>query len=209
LATIPLHRAARIQDQIRGGIARLSFESEASISIFSSNPDADLGRRMQRLREDLAKLPRYLAIQTDIRASIGRQNAAIGIGALLAEKAAVEEEISILSRLIDCEIAPRGLRELSGLSRHRTDAGWRRDQISIAEQIRATRARFESAEGQEEDDVLVPMLDQAHADEVQTRLVMLRRRLEEHADKLRDLNSSTTVEIEDQALQYLQNEGVI
>jgi hypothetical protein len=77
------------------------------------------------------------------------------------------------------------------------------------QQIEATRARFAAGDGNGETEMSAPLLDASLEDEVRLRVIECRRRLDEISDRLRTLNSSATVEVADEALDYLREEGVI
>lgn len=208
MGLMTLHRASRVQGQIRAAIGALSVESHARISIFTDEANAEVERLSQRLMDDIARLQRLLSILADLRAAVGQQNIASGIGRLLAEKAAIEEEISLLSKLVGGH--PERPSNLDFLSsrRRREQAVTTRGRVSLEAQIRASRARFEAGENGD-DTIRVPLLDAGQHDAIRTRIRDRRRRLDAIADKLRALNSTGTVEIADEALAFLEQAGVV
>jgi hypothetical protein len=85
----------------------------------------------------------------------------------------------------------------------------KRGRLAFSKQIAASRTRFEAGEGDVQTDILVPLLDEALEAEIRQRILDRRRRLDEVSDKLRALNSSATIELTDDTVTYLQQEGVI
>jgi hypothetical protein len=209
VSKLTLHRAGRIQEQINARIGRLSFETHAKISIFSTDPEGDVDRRAHGLWKDVERLQRLGAIRTKVRAVLARQNAETGISGLLAEKAGLERQVALLSSLVDQESGePEGWMTARRRSRHQVSST-KRGQASLVQQIEATRARFAAGDGNGETEMSAPLLDASLEDEVRLRVIECRRRLDEISDRLRTLNSSATVEVADEALDYLREEGVI
>ena len=209
MAMLTLHRAGRIQEQIGSRIGRMELEAQTRLSIFSSDPDAEVERRARELWEDMTRLQHLASVRATLRAAIAQQNAETGISALLAEKAALEEEVALLSPLLD-RMAPDFEAWAVTRRRRRLHASRaKRGQVALAEQIAATRSRFEAGEGTEETEILVSLIDDALEQEVRLRILERRRRLDEISDRLRSLNSSATIELADDALEYLQREAVV
>jgi hypothetical protein len=202
MASITLTRAQRLQDRIRGALRELPLASHVEIGIFAADPSGAVGREAGRLRKNLEVLTRLLAILAEVRAATGRANAECGIGDLLAEKAGIEEEIGLLARLI----AVAG--DFGGLLGTRPRPPLHREAGEIEAQIRAMRARYEQAD---QGDVTIDagLLDDADAERLRERIVACRRRLEEIGDRLRELNGSVRIEIDDAALAWLREHEVI
>jgi hypothetical protein len=76
-------------------------------------------------------------------------------------------------------------------------------------QIEAMRSRFATADRQAGSTSLeIAVLDERAAALVRDRLLVARRRLEKIGDRLRTLNTTTTIECDDAALAYLRAEQV-
>jgi hypothetical protein len=208
MATVTLHRAARLQEKIRSAIGRLSFHRHATLSIFSTDIDAEAERHSRRLLDEVTQLQRLLTILAELRISVGRQNAELGISALLAQKAAAQEEIAFLSRLVPIEVETTTL-FITGRGRRSLATTAKRGRVSLPDQVSAARARFESGEKQEEDTIWVPLLEEGQEEQLRQQIVECRRRLEEIGDRLRALNTSGTIELADEALRYLEQQGAI
>lgn len=209
MATLTLHRAGRVQEQIGSRIRRMEVEAHTRLSIFSSDPDGEVERRARELRDDITRLERLESVRAALRAEIARQNAQTGISALLAEKVALDEQVGLLSRLLDRQDLDY---EAWAATRRRLRvpaSSTKRGQVALAEQIAATRARFQAGEGTEETEILVSLIDEALEQELRLRILEQRRRLDEISDRLRALNSSATIELADDALDYLQREAVV
>lgn len=209
MATLTLHRAGRIQEQIGSRIRRMEVEAQTRLSIFSSDPDAEVERRARELRDDIARLQRLGSVRATLRAEVARQNAETGISALLAEKAALEEQVALLSPLLDRQIPDCEAWAVTRRRRRVPASSAKRGQVALAEQIAATRSRFEAGEGTEETEILVSLIDEALEQDLRLRILEQRRRLDEISDRLRALNSAATIELADDALDYLQREAVV
>src|SRR5690348_10807616 len=100
MATLTLTKAARLQDRIRAAVRALPLRGHAAINIFAPEPDALAEPETVSLRKSVDQLERLLAILAAIRAATGLANAECGITRLLAETAALEEEVGLLSKLL-------------------------------------------------------------------------------------------------------------
>jgi hypothetical protein len=206
MTTITLTKAGRLQDRIRAALRELPLVPYVAIGIFAPEPAATIEHEAARLRENLDHLTRLLAILAKLRAMTGRANAECGIGDLLAEKAGIEEELGLLIKLIP-GAGRADARDLDGFF-GRARRSSRRHTSEIEAQVRAMRARYEQAE-RGDTTVEAPLLDDADAERLRERIITCRRRLEEIGDRLRELNGSIRVEIEDAALGYLREQEVI
>jgi hypothetical protein len=206
MARITLAKATRLQEQLRVALRQLPLVSHVAIGIFVSAPAAAGEREAGRLRGNLDLLTRLLAILAKLRAATGRANAECGIGDLLAEKAGLEEELGLLTKLIP-GVGRADAGDLDGFLGRAQRRSLRRHAGEIEAQINAMRARFEQAEPGETT-VEAPLLDDADAARLRERIVACRRRLEEIGDRLRELNGSVRVEIDDGALAYLREQQV-
>lgn len=208
MASLTLTKAGRLQERIRAALRELPLAPRIAIGIFALEPAAAVEREAANLRDSLDVLTRLLAILVSVRAAAGRANSACGIGDLLAEKAGIEEELSLLTKLIP-ELGRRAdagdLDEVLGTAQR---PARRRHAGEIEAQITAMRARYEQAE-RGVTTVDAPLLDDSDAKRVRERIVACRRRLEEIGDRLRELNGSVRVEIDDAALAYLREQEVI
>jgi hypothetical protein len=94
MARLTLHRAGRVQELIGSRIGRITFEPHTKISIFATDPEAEVERRARELGADLEQLQRFESIRATVRAVVARQNAETGISALLCEKASLERQLA-------------------------------------------------------------------------------------------------------------------
>ncbi|HUC16728.1 MAG TPA: hypothetical protein VMA37_03455 [Acetobacteraceae bacterium] len=99
MGSLTLTKASRLQERIRAAVRGLPLATHVTLGIFSSEPAAAVERAAASLRENLDVLARLLAILAQLRAATGRANAQCGVVDLLAEKAALEEELSLLTKL--------------------------------------------------------------------------------------------------------------
>ncbi|HUA76626.1 MAG TPA: hypothetical protein VMA86_03075 [Acetobacteraceae bacterium] len=177
------------------------------MSIFASEPSTTIEHEAARLRENLDVLTRLLAVLAKVRAATGRANAECGIGDLLAEKAGLQEGLGLLTNLI-----PRAGRtdagDLDGFLGRAQRPSLRRHAGEIETQISAMRARYGQAEGSDTT-IEVPLLNDADAKRLRERIVACRRRLEEIGDRLRELNGSVRIEVDDATLVYLREQQII
>jgi hypothetical protein len=206
MASLTLTRASRLQERIRAAVRDLPLTAYATLSIFAPDPAVAVEREAARLREDVDVLARLLSILAQLRAATGRANAQHGVADLLAEKAAVDEEVSLLIKLIPGQVAPGDFDELVGGARQQRFL--RRHPGEIEAQVSAMRARYEQTE-RSQTTIEAPLLDGAEAARLRERLVARRRRLEEIGDQLREMNGRVRIEIDDDALAYLREREVI
>jgi len=206
MASITLTKAGRLQDRIRAALRELPLTSQVEIGIFAPDPAATVEREARRLRGNLEILARLLAILAKVRGATGRANVECGIGELLAEKAGIDEELKFLVKLIPERAGLADAGDLDGFLG--TAPSLHRQAGEIEAQIRAMRARYEQAE-RSATTVEAPLLDEADAERLRERIVACRRRREDIGDRLRELNGSIRVEIDDAALDYLRAQDVI
>jgi hypothetical protein len=199
MAMITLSKAARLQESIRRKIGTLPLRAATSLLIFVADTRGEVDRRAAALAADIGRVDRLLSILGEIRAVAGTANAESGIAALLAEKAGMEERVKLLGALL-----PTAARE----PRHFAPQTILRDADTIAEQVRAMRARYETGEG-EDDTIETSLLDEPAAAALRERVVAAQRRLEDIGDRLRELNTSVRIEIADDVLAWLRSENVI
>jgi hypothetical protein len=205
MASLTLTKSSRIQEQIRAAVRDLPLTTRATVGIFALEPAAAIEREAARLREDVDVLARLLSILAQLRAATGRANAQHGVADLLAEKAAIDEEVSLLKKLIRGQAASGDFDELLGGARQRFP---HRHAGEIEAQVSAMRARYEHAE-RSQTTFEAPLLDGAEAARLRERLVARQRRLEEIGDQLREINGRVRIEIDDDALAYLREREVI
>jgi hypothetical protein len=205
MASVTLTKSSRIQEQIRAAVRDLPLTTRATVGIFALEPAAAIEREAARLREDVEVLARLLSILAQLRAATGRANAQHGVADLLAEKAAIDEEVSLLMKLIRGQGASGDFDELLGGARQRFP---RRHAGEMEAQVSAMRARYEHAE-RSQTTFEAPLLDDADAERLRKRLLARRRRLEEIGDQLREINGRVRIEIDDDALAYLREREVI
>jgi hypothetical protein len=208
MASITLTKAGRLQERIRAALRELRLVPHVAIGIFAPEPAARVEHEATTLRENLHVLTRLLAILAKMRAATGRANAESGIGDLLAEKAGLEEELALLIKLIPERGERPDAGDLDAYLGRRQRPSLRRHKGEIEAQVRAMRVRYEQAEPGETT-IMVPLLDDTHAERLRERIVACRRRLEEIGDRLRELNGSIRVEVDDATLAYLREQEVI
>jgi hypothetical protein len=207
MASLTLTKTARLQERIRAALRELPLLPHVAIGIFALEPLTTVEREAARLRENLDVLTRLLAILAKMRAATGRANAECGIGDLLAEKAGLEEELGLLTKLIP-GVGRADAGDLDGFLGRTQRRSPRRHAGEIEAQVNAMRARFEQAEPGETS-VEAPLLDDADAERLRERIVACRRRLEEIGDRLRELNGSVRIEVDDATLVYLREQQII
>jgi hypothetical protein len=210
MTKLTLHRAGRVQEQIGSRIGRIKFGPHTRLSIFATDPEAEAERRARELGADLERLQRLESIRATVRSVVARQNAETGISTLLCEKASLERQLAKLSKLLDPETPEFEGWIVSGRRRQRHPApSMKRGELALSKQIAASRLRFEVGEGDVQTDILVPLLDEALEAEIRQRILDRRRRLDDVSDEFRALNSAATIELADDTVAYLQQEGVI
>jgi hypothetical protein len=205
MGSLTLTKASRVQERIRAAVRGLPLATHVTLGIFAPDPAAAVEREAAKLRQDLDVLARLLSILAQLRAATGRANAQCGIADLLAEKAALEEELSLLTKLRPGPVDAGDFdADLVGGRR----PFLRRHGGEIEAQISAMRVRYEHAE-RGQTTIEAPLLDDADAERLRERLLARRRRLEEIGDQLREINGRIRIEIDDDALVYLRERAVI
>lgn len=204
MAALTLTKAARLQDRIRAAVRALPLRGHVSLNIFAPETGALVEREAASLRKSVDQIERLLAILATIRAATGRANAECGIAGLLAEDAALQEEGGLLSKLLP---TPVDAEDPEGLFRTPRRPQPPRHAGAVEEQVRAMRARYEHAESGKTT-LEAPLVDDAGTERLRARMLACRRRIEEIGDRLRELNGTVRVEI-DEALAYLRAQEVI
>jgi uncharacterized coiled-coil protein SlyX len=202
MADVTLHRAGRFVEAVRAAIGRIEFAATARISIFGE-PMVELGRQSTVLSGDIDKLERLLAIQARIRSAVGRANAELGIDDLLAEKAAAEEWIKLVSPLVAKGASNDVARVL--MRRHPADPA---DVASLEARATAMRTRFAAADGQVESAIDVRLFDDDATVALSKRIAERRRDIERLSDRLREINARP-VALDQQDLDDLASADVI
>jgi len=205
MASLTLTKASRLQERIRAAVRGLPLTTHVAVGIFAPEPAAAVEREAAKLRQDLDVLARLLSILAQLRAATGRANAQCGIADLLAEKAAIEEEVSLLTKLRPGPVDTGDFDADLGGGRRPFP---RRHGDEIEAQVSAMRARYEHAE-RSQTTFEAPLLDDADVERLRERVVARWRRLEEIGDQLRELNGRLRIEIDDDALVYLRERAVI
>jgi hypothetical protein len=205
MADLALTKASRLQDRIRAAVRDLPLTTHVTLGIFAPEPAAAVEREAARLREDVDVLAHLLSILAQLRAATSRANAQHGVTDLLAEKAAIDEEVGLLIKLIPGQAATREFDELLGGARQRFP---RRHAGEMEAHVSAMRARYEHTE-RSQTTFEAPLLDDAEAVRLREQLVARRRRLEEIGDQLREINGRVRIEIDDDALAYLREREVM
>jgi hypothetical protein len=203
MASLTLTKASRLQQRIRAAVGGLPLAAHVTLGVFAPEPAAAVERAAATLREDLEALARLLSILAQLRAATGRANAQHGVADLLAEKAAIDEETSLLAKLL-----PGVPGDFDEILRGGQRALLRRHAGEVEAHVSAMRARYEHAE-RSQTTIEAPLLDDADAERLRERLVARRRRLEEIGDQLRELNGRIRIEIDDDSLSYLREREVI
>ncbi len=205
MASLTLTKASRLQERIRAALRGLPLATHVAVGIFAPDPAAAVEREAAKLERDLDVLARLLAILAQLRAATGRANAQCGVADLLAEKAALEEELSLLTKLRPGRVDTGDFDADLGGGRR---PFLRRHGGEIEAQVGAMRARYEHAE-RSQTTVEAPLLDDAGVERLRERVVARWRRLEEIGDDLREINGRARIEIDDDALTYLRERAVI
>lgn len=203
MADITLHRAGRILEAIRAAVGGVELGTTAKVSIFGE-PVAELARKTAGLASDIDKIERLLSVQSRIRATVGRANAELGISDLLAEKAAADEWIKLVSPLVS-----RSSGKAAGLDyvmrRSRGDAT---DPANLEARAKAMRERYAASDAEVDAAIETRVLDQDAAAGLAKRIAQRRREVELLSDRLRTLNARTVV-LDEADLEYLTSQDVI
>jgi hypothetical protein len=126
---------------------------------------------------------------------------------VLSETAAAEEEISVVSRLLCSQCAERGFRTEAKIAQRLHVARTMRGEVSIGDQICAARAQFGMGGSDVSAEILVPLLDEAQAQELRHRIIAQRRLIEEMRERRDALSRTTTVELDVDVLRVLSDWG--
>jgi hypothetical protein len=204
MAEITLHRAKRIEEQIRVALREQKLSDSVRVAIFNSDPLGAINRERERLKEEIGRVQSFLNILARIRAAAGKANAEVGISALLAEKAARTEQISILSKLL-----PSAASDEPKFFVGRGQKPLARDDEALAVQFSAMKERFSTAEKAGDTSLDIQVLTEEDQTELRDIKLAAERRIEDISDRLRELNSGTRIVIDDADLDYLRNQKVL
>jgi len=200
---ITLHRAGRILEAIRAGVGGIELAQTAKVSIFGE-PVAELGQKAAALSADIDKLEAMLGAQARIRAIVGRANAELGIGDLLAEKSAAEEWLKLVGPFVN-----KGPSKLAGidvvLRRHRADAANPADVEALAA---AKRERYAASDAEVDASIETRVMDDDMTAALAKRAAQRRRDVERISDRLRELNART-ITLADADIDALTAQDVI
>jgi len=134
-----LTKTARLQERIRTALRETPIRGYMALNIFAPEPEAEVEREAARLRRSVDLIGRLLSILAEVRTTVGKANAKSGIAQLLAEKSAIEEELSIVARLLPSEETSGSDDGLEIWRRPAQRASFRRRAGEVEEEIRAMR----------------------------------------------------------------------
>jgi len=203
MAELTLHRAGRTLEAIRAAVGRIELDTTAKLSIFGE-PVEELGRKSQSLLSEIDRHEKLLAVQSRIRAAVGRTNAELGIADLLAEKAAHEEWIKLVA-----PVTPNGSAKtaITSYARRRAQEDVT-DAASMEARAKAMRERYAASDADVGASIDVRLLDDAATAALSRRVAERRREVERLSDRLRELNARA-IHLDDGDLAYLKSEDVI
>jgi hypothetical protein len=196
----------------------MSVSGRATFPLFISEETLEdsVSDARSQLLSDLVTLNRLLSFRTRLRTIVAQANAEHGISRLLAEKAGLEDEISVLEAMpgVARRQPEREENDAFGLRRRRNKTYSQLrplDMVSLKSQIEASRNRFSAVSG--EDSVVLEvetsLLTPADINEQRAKVAVLRRNLDRVVEELRSINARTSIEVDGREIEWLESIQVI
>jgi len=190
---VTLRRASALQDEIRAARASLQLSPSAPVSIFHS----DLLAELEKAREKNAQAEtRSLALGAalfEIRRNVGRKNAEVGVSDRLADLAEVNDQIEFYSTAAMANPF-EGEEILKGKA------------AKLLNRDDSQGSGFRSAPT---DMVQVNLHSEEALEAYRQKLKELKRTRQSLQDELLGLNSATKIELSEQSVTTLKEEGLI
>ncbi len=191
---VTLRKAAAFSKALLAAADKLTPANTLSVSIYL---ESDLGDEVEKARKgEVAKIDlaeTLIASAFTLRTEIGRINNAIGISALLAEKAALERAERTYAAFYDRQ------------SRSGSDVSVAKRQLAALAE-RAKNATSYSPSGERLD---IGLVDEATAADGEQRRIVNKRRLSDIADALITLNMTQKVDLSDKMVELLKGQNII
>lgn len=215
MATVTLHRASRILDAIQKAIKVHEPKTVATVSLFARTfeVEGELTALRRTTRANVDTTERLLSIRGNIRQTVAVENVSVGISPLLASQRTLQDFVAMLERMpgVGFAVKPEPEDEFAMYRRQPKKPNvppTLNVKISV-EMIAATKARFAASDAAVESSIEVGTVTVEDGEAFNKRAVAARRQLDAISDQLRYLNTAHTIEIAEENMNWLTENGVV
>jgi hypothetical protein len=213
MTSITLHKAQRVLDAIKKALQTFEPKVLVKISIFSKDIDVELLTRRRAIRQSVETTKRLLQIRQDIRSRIFNANADHGINALLATKYMNDDLVVVLERLPGVTASQKSEDDdtyaMYRRGRKKTPIPEIMDEASVAALVRASAERYGKAEGAVTSEIEIGAVTSEDASDYRRMATESRRAADRASDSLRELNASVHIEVLDEDMNWLTENGIV
>ena len=189
---INLRKANAIQSEIRKAIGSVNAVNTVSVTEFTQNIEAVLGKAAVEYNEAVFKKVSLNAALFKIRAAVGKANAESGINEVLAQIQEFEALIGIKNAIASAQV--------------RKDY----DEITARiEKMKSTTSERSVVYGDSYNSVETTIVSQLETDKAKEDVKALKRIRQELNDKLLQLNVNTLITLSEDTVVTLEEEGLV
>lgn len=191
---INLRKASAVQAEIRKAIAAIKLETTVNVSEFTGSIVEAVNVANQALLDAVKRKEQLNAALYEIRAVVGRMNAQVGIGDVLADVEKIDGQLTIINSLVTAQEA-KSVEELMA----------RVDKLKAAPSDSVRHSLYADRYSTVETGVLTA----GTINTFKAQLKSLKRERQDLQDKLLNLNVATTITLSADTVTVLKEEGIL
>jgi hypothetical protein len=189
---INLRKANAVQAEIKKAISGVKVEMNVSVDEFTPDYKSVVVTAQQSLVKAVARKRELTKTLFEIRNQVGAANAKVGVNQVLTQVELIDADLSILTPLVNGTIG----KEFTEI-----EARLEKAKASQADSIRASMYGINKVETS----VVTPSL----IEDAKLLAKSFKRDKQELQDKLLQLNVNTLISLSDEAVELLQEEGIL
>ena len=189
---ITLRKASVVQNEVRRLISDIRFNAETSVNEFTEDVEGTIARGAADFSSDYTRKLQLIDVLYEVRAKVGDLNVTSGINKLLADIAASDEKIRVITEVT---------RFKERKSPAELEARLQKMKTSQTSERASMYDRLHSVDTSVVTDATIRM--------AKASVKELKRRRQDMNDKLLQLNVNTLVELSEDAVTVLKEEGIL
>ena len=189
---ITLRKASVVQNEVRRLISDIRFNAETSVNEFTEDVEGTIARGAADFSSDYTRKLQLIDVLYEVRAKVGDLNVTSGINKLLADIAASDEKIRVITEVT---------RFKERKSPAELEARLQKMKTSQTSERASMYDRLNSIDTSVVTDATIRM--------AKASVKELKRRRQDMNDKLLQLNVNTLVELSEDAVTVLKEEGIL
>lgn len=193
-----LRAARKLENKIAKFVRDYDGQTQINISIYDDAPKDRYTNAKNKLVTEIGAIDMALSIRYDIRREIQVANEKVGINALTAKRANLQDKITFIeTRLVPSD------RYMMEHTDHDVDVLWNKYERMRKEGPSTDRLQ------RTQDSVNLPLLTEDMVDQFKKNIIDYKRQVEEIDEELLTLNASTKIDIEDAGTAFLKSMSII